>query len=175
MTLFTLLATGRKGHFTPQRLMYAPRGVMNLAIPAWIAYLAAVVIPVLVLVINPASAWVNRWLSSVSIYPTLESSKTQSVSLNGAELSSDERLQFIQAWNQAIYLTERSEFTGSTYNPISIRIKEESRTFSLTAFLLGEGKIQLIRHLRRRNITFQVFSQALEEILCTHVERQSVG
>ena len=148
---------------------------MNLAIPAWIAYLAAVVIPVLVLVINPASAWVNRWLSSVSIYPTLESSKTQSVSLNGAELSSDERLQFIQAWNHAIYLTERSEFTGSNYKAINVHIKEGSRTFSFTAFLLGDGKIQFIRHLRRRNITFQVSSQALEEILRTHVERQSVG
>ncbi|MCL6489173.1 MAG: YfmQ family protein, partial [Alicyclobacillus mali] len=123
-----------------------------MAIPAWTAYLAAVVIPVLVLLINPANAWVNRWLSSVSIYPTLESSKTQSVSLNGAELSSDERLQFIQAWNQAIYITEHTSFTESNYTPIIIHIKEGNHTFSLTAFLLGDSKIQFIRHLRRRNI-----------------------
>ena len=132
------------------------------------------VIPVLVLVINPANAWVNRWLSFVSIYPTLEPSTMQSVSLNGVELLPVERQQFVQAWNQATYLTERSGFPAG-HSSIHIYIKESSRKFSFTAFLLGEGKIQFIRHLHRRNIAFQVSSKELERILRTHLERQNVG
>ena len=135
------------------------------AIPQWVVYAAAVVFPILAFAVTPPSIWVNRLISSLSIHPTFDVSRVTSVNVYGTELRGRDRDRFLHAFNQADFLFERGMIPELNYNPIFIRVKEGKRMFEFTAYLYGDGMVQMVRHKRKKNVPYRVSSQQLELVL----------
>lgn len=107
----------------------------------------------------------NKLISRFEIHPKLENPLITSVNVYGTELRGRDRDRFIVAFNNADFLFEYGMIPSLNKNPIFIRIKQGKRMYELTAYLYGDGMIQLVRYKRKRQVTYRVSSEILELVL----------
>ena len=134
-------------------------------IPHWLVYASAVVLPLGAFLLTPPSLLMNKLISKFEIHPKLENPQISSVNVYGTELRGRDRDRFIVAFNNADFLFEYGTIPALNKNPIFIRVKQGKRMYEFTAYLYGDGMIQLVRHKGKRQITYRVSSEILELVL----------
>lgn len=134
----------------------------------WEAFLAVGLIMVGIILFSPTSDIVNKMIlvyqNRFGVQPVLDENSVSSVTVNGTELTGEQRTRFIQDFNQVNFLFHGGFEPNRGVAPVQVEINFGKRTLLYSLYVYGE-QIEIIRYKNNEALAYRVLSADLRDWL----------
>jgi hypothetical protein len=134
----------------------------------WGAFLAVGLIMVGIILFSPTSDIVNKMVlvfqNRFGVQPVLDENSVASVTVNGVELTGEQRTRFIQNFNQVNFLFHGGFEPNRGVAPVQVEIHFGKRTLLYSLYVYGE-QVEIIRHKNNEALAYRVLSADLRDWL----------